>query len=133
MLAATGNAARIGTASADYADLQKRFLGAFANEAKEPEIEFNATVKAALFLMNDPKVQELCRPQEGNLIERLMKTNDNRQAAEEMVISIFSRMPTDEEQSAIVSYLEKNAQRREVAIGHIVWGMLSSIEFCVNH
>jgi hypothetical protein len=42
-------------------------------------------------------------------------------------------MPTDEEQSAIISYLETNAQRREVAIGHIVWGMLSSIEFCVNH
>lgn len=133
VLLATGNAERIGKSSADHADLQKRFLAAFANEAKEPEVEFNATVKAALFLMNDPKVQELLKPQEGNLIEQLSKISDRRQAAEELFVTVFSRLPSEEEQSAVVAYLEKNAQRREAALGHILWGMLSSIEFCVNH
>lgn len=133
VLEATGNTERIASSSTEYADLRKRFLAAFANEAKEPELEYSATVKAALFLMNDPKVQELLKPNEGNVIDRVSKTPDNRQAVEELFISVFSRMPTAEEQSALVSYLEKNAPRREATLGHILWGMLSSIEFCVNH
>lgn len=139
VLEATGNAKRMGKATSDgkpsveNADLQKRFLAAFANEPKEPELEVNATVKAALFLLNDPKVQELLKPREGNLIDRLSKISDNRQAAEELFLSVFSRMPTDEERSGVVDYLEKNAHRRDVALGDIAWGMLSSIEFCVNH
>ncbi len=130
---ATGNAGWIAKPNAEHADLEKRFLAAFANEAKEPELELNATVKAALFLLNDGKVQELLESHDGNLIDRLSKTPDNRQAAEELFLNVFSRLPSEEEQSVIVSYLEKNAHRRDVALGHILWGMLSSIEFCVNH
>jgi hypothetical protein len=138
VLVATDNAERLGKSAdgkpnAEHADLEKRFLAAFANEAKEPELEFNATVKAALFLLNDGKVQELLKAHEGNLIDRLSKALDNRQAAEELFLNVFSRLPSEEEQSAVVSYLEKNAHRRDVALGHILWGMLSSIEFCVNH
>jgi hypothetical protein len=138
LLEATGNAERMaksadGKPNAEYADLQKRFLAAFANEPKEPEVELSATVKAALFLMNDPKVQELFKPQSGNLIERLSQTPDNRQAAEKLFLGIFSRLPTDDEKAQVISYLEKNADRRETALGHIAWGMTSSIEFCVNH
>jgi hypothetical protein len=137
-LIATGNLQRL-TAhegdkpNADFDDLKKRFLDAFANEPREPEIDQDATVKAALFLLNDDKVLGLLKPQPGNLVERLMKTDDATALVDELFQSVFVRLPTEEERAAVTAYLEKNADRRDIALGQVVWSMLSSVEFCVNH
>lgn len=139
LLDATENAERFpktdkeGKTNEDYTSLQKKFRAAFANEEREPEVDVNATVKASLFLMNDDDVLALLEPKEGNLTDRLGKIKDLGQVTDELYLSLFSRLPTNEERSEVSGYLEKHHSRRETAIRQIAWAMLSSIEFCVNH
>ena len=114
-------------------DLRARFLKAFANEAREPEIQQNATVKAALFLLNDDKLLALLEPQDGNLVGRLAKIAEERELCDELFLSVFTRLPNDEERATVTGYLQTNTERRDVALGHLVWSLLTSMEFCVNH
>ena len=139
MLQATGCTALLpatdaeGKPAKEYAALYKQFLAAFANEKAEPEVEFNASVKGALFLLNDDDVLALLRPQEGNLASRLVAMDDNAKLTEELFLQVLGRLPDAEEQKAAVTHLERDASRRAVMVEHLMWGMLSSIEFCVNH
>ncbi|HXG08232.1 MAG TPA: DUF1553 domain-containing protein [Gemmataceae bacterium] len=132
MLEATGMRERVlgnkGTAEAARA----KFVKAFANPEREPEEEFNPSLKAALFVLNDDLVLSWLTPQPGNLIDRLSKLEDS-QVAEELYLSVLTRRPTVEEQAEVADYLHKNASRRAVALGHLAWALLASTEFCVNH
>jgi len=138
-LLATGGSASLDVKGRDeqslqeFDDLKARFLKAFANDAREPEIGQNSTVKAALFVLNDDKLLERCLPQEGNLVGRLAEITDVRELCDELFLSVFTRPPHDEEVDVVTEYLQNNAARRQVALGHVVWSMLTSIEFCVNH
>ncbi len=139
LLKASGNEKRIpkinsdGKPHEDFAKLEKSFLAAFANEAREPELDINPTVKAALFLLNDETVLDLLNPHAGNLMDRLSKLNDPTQIADTLYLSIFSRSPSEEEREFVAAYLKKHATQRQAALKRIAWGMLSSMEFCVNH
>ena len=115
------------------ASLQAKFLKAFANPARDPEEEFNPSLKAALFILNDPTILDWLTPRPGNLIDRLSKIADDGKAAEEMYLSVLSRIPTDEEKSGVVKYLTKNSAKRVAALGQFAWALLASTEFSVNH
>jgi Protein of unknown function (DUF1549)/Protein of unknown function (DUF1553) len=114
-------------------ELRKAFVDAFSNEAKEPEDEFKASVKGALFLMNSDLFLKLLKPRPGNLIQRLSEITDASVFADELFLSVFSRRPTQEEITEVSEYLDHNAERRTVAIGQLAWAMLTSMEFYVNH
>jgi hypothetical protein len=113
--------------------LRELFLDAFASPPREPEIDFEPTVKAALFLMHDKRVLELLQPKPGNLIDRLTKMDDNGQTAEQLFLAVFSRQPSADERADVEAYLAENKDGRAKAIGHLAWAMLASTEFCVNH
>jgi len=147
-LQATGNLQRLTAASEDHngeakdkgeqpaerlADFEEQFRNAFANEPREPEIDFNATVKASLFLLNSDQVLGLLEPRPGNLTQRLSAMEDVGEATDELYLSVFSRRPTDEERADVVAYLEKHSEHRDDAVEQLLWGMLTSMEFCVNH
>jgi hypothetical protein len=136
-LVATGNVERLTkedeAAKKELEDLKTRFVKAFANEPREPEVDFNATVAGALFLMNDEKLLDLLKPQAGNLTERLLAMSDQQAMTDELFLSILTRMPADEERAAVTEYLGAHTESREKALAHIVWSMLSSMEFGVNH
>jgi hypothetical protein len=42
-------------------------------------------------------------------------------------------MPTDEERADVVAHLATNADKKTEAIGHLVWSLMASTEFAVNH
>ena len=121
-------------------ELRKKFVAAFASPAGEPEIEFSPTVAAALFVLNDDSTLEWLSRREGNLIDRLAKIDDSSKLAEELYLSVLTRFPTEEERSDAMKHL--NTQRessgaavgsRDRAIGELVWALLASTEFAVNH
>ncbi len=128
MIVATGESAR-----AKPEELQERFAKAFANPPREPETEFSPTVKAALFYLNDSVVLGWLKPAAGNLAERLSKTMEPDKLAEEMYLSILTRLPSDEEKKDVTDYLTKHAANRETAIRNLLWSLLASNEFCMNH
>ena len=53
--------------------------------------------------------------------------------SEEMYLSVLSRFPDKEEAQTITDYLEKNKSRRDAALGELVWALLTSTEFRLNH
>ena len=114
-------------------ELHEMFLKAFANPPRQPEVEFEPTVKSVLFLMNEQRVLALLEPSPGNLIDRLSKIEDNRQAVEQLFLSIFIRRPTEEDAARLATYLTDNQHRRVQSLGHLAWAMLASTEFFVNH
>lgn len=128
MIAATGESAR-----AKPDELQERFAKAFANPPREPEVEFSPTVKAALFYLNDSVVLGWLKPAPGNLAERLAKTPESDKLAEEMYLSILTRLPSEAEKKDVADYLTKHAANRETAIRNLLWSLLASNEFCMNH
>ncbi len=105
---------------------------AFANAPREPEDEVNPSLKAALFLLNDPAVLAWHVPTGGNLVERLGKLTDDK-IAEELYLSVLTRLPATDERGLIEGYLKKNVGEREKAIGRLAWSLLASAEFGVNH
>jgi hypothetical protein len=147
--AETKDAAAEEPAVDEYKELQALFLTAFGSEPKEPAIDYAPAVKQALFLLNDSKVLDLLKPHSGNLIDRLAKM-PNTSVADELYLSIFCRLPDEEERAMINEYLaetsaanddnenkskEQSAENspRTTALSQLAWAMLTSMEFCVNH
>lgn len=114
-------------------ELVTKFEKAFANPAREPEIGFAPSVKAALFVLNDATVLSWLKPAGGNLAERLIKQTDAAALADELYVSVLSRLPTDDERKDIADYLAKRPDQRERAVGNLIWSLLASNEFGINH
>lgn len=137
MRQATGESPRdadkAGSEPGDDSKLRDRFLRAFANPPKEPETEFAPSVKAALFMSNDNVVLSWLSPRKGNLVERLAATSEPDQLAGELYLSVLTRQPTSAERAEVAAFLAKQASDRPKAVGQLVWALLTSTEFCVNH
>lgn len=114
-------------------DFEKAFTSAFANAAKEPELSVNPTLRSALFLRNNDLVLWSLQRRKGNLADRLAEISDAAKVADELYLSILTRLPTDDEKTEVATYLAKHQADREKALGHYAWAMLSSMEFFANH
>jgi hypothetical protein len=133
VVTAAGEANREREKSEQWDKLRERFVKAFANPPKEPEVEFAPSVKAALFLMNDSVVLGWLQPRDSNLVHRLQAMPDPAQAADELYLAVLSRKPTDEERAEVVEVMSKHADGRPAAWGRLAWALLSSTEFGINH
>lgn len=129
-LQATGHQPGDDQARAAY---QKQFNAAFANPPREPEVDHHPALRGALFLMNDELVLRWLKPGGGNLTERLGKLDDAGQLADEIYLSVLSRPATADEKTAVAEFLATHTDRRPAAIEQLVWSLLASNEFCVNH
>lgn len=127
---ATGGTTTEGKTLTEWKD---RFDKVFANPPKEPEINVAPTVKAALFLSNDRVVLSWFERQEGNLVDRLCKEENQAAMIDEAYLSLLTRMPTDEERLVIEQFLTQSKGPREIAIGHMTWALAASTEFFANH
>ncbi|MEY4181010.1 MAG: hypothetical protein RLY70_4585 [Planctomycetota bacterium] len=130
---AAGVAARERQSVEAWEKLRERFAKAFANPPKEPETEFAPSVKAALFLMNDPVVLGWFQPANGNLAERLAGIPESERAVDELYLAVLSRTPDADERLEAVQMLAKHADKRSAALGRLAWALLTSTEFSVNH
>jgi hypothetical protein len=108
------------------------FQSTFANAPREPELAVNATLKAALFLRNNETLLWLVKRREGNLVDRLAKLMAPENIADEVFLNVLSRPPSNEERTMVKVFLEKQTDR-DRALGDLVWALLSSTEFYVNH
>lgn len=114
------------------AKLKSSFVKAYANPAREPEIDFTPSLRSTLFLLNDSVILDLLKPSKKNLVAQLLKLKKDK-LADEMYLSVLSRLPTAEERKELEAFLQKWAKKRELAMRHYVWALLASTEFAVNH
>ncbi len=99
------------------------------------------SVAQVLHLLNSQRVQEKLS-HEGGLIAKLVQqqSQDDR-LAEELYLTIFSRLPTADETQTAVTYLRSTkpvagkttAEVRRTAAEDLAWTMLNSLEFVFNH
>jgi hypothetical protein len=120
-------------ADVSLTDIRARFVTAYANPPKEPEIEFAPSVKAALFLSNDSAILEVLKAKPGNLVDRLAKQTDAAAAAEELYLAVLARRPTDDERNEIRELVAKHGSDKAKLYGMLTWALVSSTEFCLNH
>jgi hypothetical protein len=119
------------------ADLRQRMIKALGQPAREPEIGFAPSVKGALFLSHDAKLLALLARSEGNLIDRLARLPSADAQAEELFLAVLSRRPEAEERALVAEFLaapaDEAADDAGAALAPLVWALVNSHEFCLNH
>jgi hypothetical protein len=108
------------------------FVRTFGNAAGQPQ-EFDARLDQALFLANGPTVRGWLTPRNGNLIDRLTKLTNMDALVEELYLSVFTRLPTDEERKEAADFLAARSKNRLAALQDTAWALLASAEFRFNH
>src|SRR5262249_18625448 len=93
--------------------------------------EYNATLGQAMFLSNWPLVDQLLAAHGDNLAARLSAPLDAETRVREAFAAIFGRAPDREEMRECSAYL--TARTPEAGVKQLLWAMLSSAEFQLNH
>ena len=109
------------------------FVDVFGSVPGQPEGEFSASLPQALFLANSETVSAWIPAQLENLTERLVALDDSTSIADELFLSILSRMPEPEERQLVKEQLEVSDTKRPEAVAALVWSLLASAEFRLNH
>jgi len=107
---------------------------------------FQGSLSEHLFLHNGELVRAMCRPNKGNLPEKLMTSNESLEAkVEKMFLSVLSRPATSEEKERFVKYLtteSKDANNPKLAdpklaaaqrMEDAMWVLVSCSEFRFNY
>jgi hypothetical protein len=111
------------------------FVNLFGGEPGKAAKGFESSAEQVLFLSNDPAVQGYLAPSAGNLVDRLSKlpADDARAVADELYVSVLTRVPNEEEIQDVANYLSDRAAERPLALQELVWAMMTSAEFRFNH
>lgn len=113
---------------------EDQFVRLFANSAGQPQNDFFATADQVLYFENAGNVRGWAGPGGGNLGERLSKLADAKAFAEEIYLSVLTRLPTAEEVNDIAALLAtRPPEQRNAVIADAVWALLCSTEFRFRH
>lgn len=118
---------------ANLPDILTLFSATFGNPPGEAEVDFRPSVQHSLFLMNEQLVMHWLEPRDGNLTERLAKINEPDAVADELYLSVLTRLPQDDERAIVASYLQAEVDRGNDSLGELAWALLTSAEFRLNH
>jgi hypothetical protein len=93
--------------------------------------EYNASLQQAMFFSNSPLLDALLAPRERNLVARLTALPGNEARVREAFAAIYGREPSREELRECERYLA--ARSTEAGVKQLLWAMLTSAEFQLNH
>ena len=97
---------------------------------------FQGSLSEHLFLHNGDQFRGLCRPNKGNLPEKLLGGSEDWNAkVERLFLSVLSRPPTSEEKERFVKYLSVDAKDPKSAAQRMedaMWVLVSCSEFRFN-
>jgi hypothetical protein len=85
----------------------------------------------ALHLVNSTALNDKIAAKKGRL-SQLLKQTDDAAVVEELYLAALSRLPTNEERSAINELMRENPVREE-GFEDLLWTLLNSSEFVFNH
>ncbi len=130
LLVATGNQpdAEGKIAGQDEKQARRAFVAQFPDLFP---IEYNATLYQAMFLANSSWLEQVLAPRAGNLSERLLTVREESDRVREAFANVFGREPDPEELQECAGYLAGHSP--EAGVKHLLWAMLSSAEFQLNH
>ncbi|MEZ6124059.1 MAG: hypothetical protein R3C49_12915 [Planctomycetaceae bacterium] len=109
------------------------FVAFYGAAAGQPQGDFFSTADQALFAANGGSINSWVAPAADNVTDRVIKQTDPRIAAEEIYLSLLTRLPTEEEVADVTTYLASRTADRNVAAQELAWAVLNSAEFRFNH
>jgi hypothetical protein len=121
---ATGNKPDEKTA----AEWERMFAATFPDVMPET---YNPSLQQALFLSNSPILDNLLTPTPGSTVSQLRAINSDLARVKEAFQTVLGRAPDDGELQQCQSLLA--AQKGEKGVRNLLWALLTSAEFQVNH
>ncbi|MBI1901705.1 MAG: DUF1549 domain-containing protein [Planctomycetia bacterium] len=115
-----------------FDQLRQQFLARF-NAPGQGTTEFHSGIPQALMLMNGQVIVQATNLQQSDLLGALdapFFSDDDR--LEILFLSTLSRFPTDDERPGATAHLE-NASNKRQALSDVLWALLNSAEFALNH
>jgi hypothetical protein len=110
------------------------FVRTFGGQPGQPQNDgFEATIDQTLFLKNGKLLRSWLAPRPGNLTHRLLALKNPGETAEELYLSVLTRLPGTEERQEVADYLARRAAERQAALEELAWALASSAEFRFNH
>ncbi|MEQ9409829.1 MAG: DUF1549 domain-containing protein [Fuerstiella sp.] len=109
------------------------FVTFYGAAAGQPQGDFFSTADQALFAANAGSINSWVVPAADNVTDRVVRQTDPRIAAEQIYLSVLTRLPTEEEVADVTAYLAARTADRSVAAQELVWAVLNSAEFRFNH
>jgi hypothetical protein len=109
----------------------------YLGEPTDGQGRFQGSLSEHLFLHNGEVVRSMCRPNKGNLPEKLLNSSESWEVkVEQLFLSVLSRPPTSEERERFVKYLDvplaKDAKPTSTRIEEAMWVLVSCSEFRFN-
>lgn len=107
----------------------------FAGLPGQPDGDIQPVVDQALHLLNSPTMLPLLRDEPSTLLKRLTAFSETEPLAEELYLSVLSRRPNADETAQVRELIEskKSAEDRREPLTALIWGLLLSSEFRLNH
>ena len=113
-------------------EVREQFIASFANPPREPEVEFSPSVRGSLFLLNSQLVQSWVNVGGNNSTAQLLQISGNTEIVNSLYFTVLSRPATAVELKQMREFLISQPDRAD-AIAQLVWALLSSNEFLINH
>jgi hypothetical protein len=104
------------------------FRSTFGARPGESQDSFTATLDQTLFLKYSATVRGML----GTRTAELAKLTNTDAIADELFLSVLSRLPTADEKTDVADTL-KSAKDRNAALSELVWALVASAEFRFNH
>lgn len=113
---------------------RNQFMVRFADSAKSTEA--TTSILQALYLMNSKFINERIDPKSNSVLPVLAGTSGNaKRQLETLFLIALSRQPTATELGQLVPYVETGGTNndRAQAFSDVLWALLNSSEFALNH
>jgi hypothetical protein len=122
--------ATTGRTDAQNEELEKALVQVFPDVFPEEHV---STLQQAMFLTNNPVVQQIARVAPGTTAERLTAILDPAARVRQAFRIAYALEPEAEELSAAARFLKARADRRPQATAQLWWALLTGAEFRFNH
>ena len=134
LLVATGRWPSASDTKVDAAAFRKLLLSQFPDLFPR---EYNASIQQAMFLSNNPIVRDMLHPDGGspglNLPSLLLNLPGQSERVSVAFETVFGRPPSRDETAMFEGYLGRRDDRPAKGIEQMLWAMVCSPEFLMNH
>jgi WD40 repeat protein len=117
--------------------ISSEFMDAFGrpNSSSDPPCERNAkgNVVQSLHLMHSAKLSSWISNAKGRARRLATSKLPSAVIGEDLYLAAFSRRPNEKEMAAIAAYFDKHKANRQAATEDLMWVIINSAEFVMNH
>jgi hypothetical protein len=110
-----------------------KFLLKFYDTAKSTEA--STSILQALFLMNSKFLNDRIDPKTNSMLPVLAEKGNGKRQVETLYLMVLSRLPSAKELQQVVPFVESGGPTgdRAHALGDVLWALLNTSEFALNH